>query len=98
MLFELLDQVVSHINALDYKKEGPILLKELKRASPGYWESLRNNMKKKGIREEVIRVCEQAIAWGILSKVKEIPKIVEMMVSIINDEQIQRYGVPLLVA
>ena len=87
MLFKLLDQVVSHINVLDYKKEAPILLKELKRVSPGYWKSLRNNMKKKGTKEEVIRVVEQAIAAGILSKVKEIPKIVEMMVDIINDEQ-----------
>ncbi len=87
MLFKLLDQVVSHINALDYKKEVPLLLKELKRVSPGYWKSLRNNMKKKGTKEEFIRVVEQAIAAGILSKVKEIPKIVEMMVDIINDEQ-----------
>jgi len=87
MLFKLLDQVVSHINALDYKKEAPLLLKELKRVSPGYWKSLRSNMKKKGTKEEVIRVVEQAIAAGILSKVKEIPKIVEMMVSIINNEQ-----------
>lgn len=87
MLFKLLDQVVSQIDALDSKKEAPILLKELKRASPGYWESLRNNMKKKGTTEEAIKVVEQAIAAGILSTVKEIPKIVEMMVSIINDKQ-----------
>lgn len=87
MLYELLDQVVSHIDALDFKKEAPVLLKELKRVSPGYWKSLRNNMKQKGTKEEAIEIVEQAIAAGILSKIKEIPEIVKTMVSIINDER-----------
>ncbi len=87
MLFELLNDVVSKINTLDSKKDTPVLLKELKRVSPGYWESLRNNLMKKGTKKEAIKVIEQAIAAGILLKIKEIPNIVNTMVSIINDNR-----------
>ncbi len=87
MLFQLLDEVVSRINALDPKKEAPILLRALKRASPGYWKSLRDNLMKEGGKKEAADLCEQAIAAGILVQIKEIPTIVEMMVSVINDDR-----------
>jgi len=87
MLFELLDSVVNHINSLDVKKSAPVLLKELKRNSPTYWESLHKNLEKKGTKKEVIKVTEEAIAAGILSKIKEIPVIVNTIISVINDNR-----------
>ena len=87
MLFKLLDQVVSRINALDLKKETPTFLNELKRACPNYGESLHKSMVKKGTKEEVIKLIEQSVALAMLKSVKDIPKIVEMMVSKINDKR-----------
>lgn len=87
MLFELLNEVINKINALDEKKESPLLLKELKRGNPEYWDSLRNNLKKKGTKDEIIQLIEQAIATGILKNIKRIPEIVNTMVSIVNDNR-----------
>lgn len=87
MLFELLNQVINKINALDEKNESPLLLKELKRGNPVYWDSLQKNLKKKGIKDDSIRVVEQAIATGILINIKKIPEIVNTMVSMINDNR-----------
>lgn len=81
MLFELLDQTNSRISALDFKHDTPKLLSELKRECPDYWKFLRKNMEKKGAKEEAIKLIEHSIATGLLSKIKDIPKIVKMMKS-----------------
>ncbi|UCC78718.1 MAG: DUF1232 domain-containing protein, partial [Candidatus Zixiibacteriota bacterium] len=87
MLFQMLDQVVSHLNALDPKKVAPVLLKELKRVSPDYWKSMRENMKRAKAKENAIKIAEHAIATGILLKIKETAGIAELMVSMINDRR-----------
>ena len=43
MLFQLLDQVCTEISKLDIKQNTPLMLKEIRRARPDVWESMKKS-------------------------------------------------------
>ena len=96
MLPELLDQLASRIAALNPEQEAPKLLRELKRVRPDVFKTLRENVMKEardsggsGITpEQTVAVVERTVTLGLLKMIKDIPAIVETMVSAISDNRI----------
>lgn len=77
MLFRLLDQICTKISKLDIKREAPLMWGEIKRARPDFCARLRES----GANKTVIRLITEAIATGVLVRIKDMPTIVNIMVN-----------------
>lgn len=77
MLYKLLNQISARINSLDVKKEVPYMLRQINNARPDFYPYLTQNAPNKKLADLVV----SAVAHGILASIKEIPSIVNEMVS-----------------
>lgn len=77
MLYKLLNQISARINSLDVKKEVPYMLRQIDNARPDFYQYLTQNAPNKKLADLVA----SAVAHGILATIKEIPSIVNEMVS-----------------
>lgn len=84
-LFQLLDQVCSRISALDVQRDAPAMLQEIQRARPDFAGRLNQATAKSGAKSAAAQVVALAIASYVLTLIKDIPAIVQMMVDKVND-------------
>jgi uncharacterized membrane protein YkvA (DUF1232 family) len=84
----MLDEVCHGIEALELQRDAPDMLEEIRRARPDFATRLDEAMaalEAKGKSRAAAQVVALGIASFIISKVKEIPEIVQTMVAAANN-------------
>jgi uncharacterized membrane protein YkvA (DUF1232 family) len=84
MLYRMLDEVCGRIDRLNVQAEAPRMLQQIELARPDF-----RNRFLQGAPEGTVELLSQAIAAGILMRVKEIPDIVRSMTSTIKSSREQ---------
>src|SRR6266513_761758 len=90
-LYQLLDDVNGEIDALDVNRDAPAMLEQIKRARPDFAANLeqsRKALEAKGRSRAAAQAAADAVALAvgsfIISKVKEIPAMVQTLIDAVN--------------
>ena len=80
MLFALLDSFKATVSAVDVRREAPVLLEQIGLARPDFLKEMDRVRRRSSATKEVMNVALLALAAGVLSLIKEMPRIVDTMV------------------